>query len=280
MVQRSTIVVLMCAALLAISPEAVAAAYDDFARGVSANLQGDSALAVTSFSAAIAAGDLNATLLPTAYRGRAVAYLRQGKCKEALGDLNALLGLKPGDVQGLELRGGAFACTGAFPAAESDLTDIIAARPDRGSYWNRGSLRWRMKQFAGAAADFAHVVELQPDNGFAVLWLELSRARGGALDLKVGEHDLRQLDGDNWPVPLIKLLLGEAKPEDVSVAASQGDSERIAGQQCEADFYVAEWWLSRNDVAAAKPLLESASQKCPKNFVEYPDARFELSTLK
>jgi len=137
-----------------------------------------------------------------------------------------------------------------------------------------------MNHFSGAADDFGHVVGLQPGNAYAVLWLELSRARGSALDLKVGEHDLRQLDSNDWPAPLIKMFLGDAKPDDMTAAATHGDSGKIAGQQCEADFYVAEWWLARNDATAAKPLLESASQNCPKNFVEYSNARFELSVLK
>jgi lipoprotein NlpI len=280
MVQRSAIALVVSAAFLAIVRGTFAAAYDDFARGISANLQGDNAQAVISFSAAIAAGDLNATLLPAAYRGRGLANLRLGQCKSAIADLNEFTRLKPGDVQGLELRAEAFACAGEFSAAESDLTQVIVARPERGAFWNRGRIRWRMKQFAGAADDFAHVVELEPENGFAVLWLELSRARGGALDPKVGEHDLHELDSNDWPAPLIKLFLGDAKPENISTAALHGDADKVINQQCEADFYIAEWWLARNDTASAKPLLESAYQKCPKNFIEYAEARFELGTLK
>ena len=278
--RRSTIVLLVCAAFLALPARPLAAAYDDFARGISANLQGDNALAVTSFSAAIAAGDLNATLLPAAYRGRGLANLRLGQCKNAIADLNEFIRLKPGDVQGLELRAGAFACAGEFSAAESDLTEVIGARPERGAYWSRGRVRWRMNQFAGAADDFAQVVELEPENGFAVLWLELSRARGGALDPKVGEHDLHGLDSNDWPAPLIQLFVGDAKPEDISAAALHGDADKVIHQQCEADFYIAEWWLARNDTASAKPLLERAWQKCPKNFIEFAEARFELSALK
>src|SRR5215831_16040781 len=97
---------LLVACLVGIVAGANAAAYDDFARGISANLQGDAALAVTSFSAALSAGDLNATLVPAAYRGRAIAYMRQGQCKAALADLDEFIRLKPGDAQGLELRGG------------------------------------------------------------------------------------------------------------------------------------------------------------------------------
>lgn len=280
MVQRSAIAFFVFAAFLALSARTLAAAYDDFARGISANLQGDDALAIASFSAAIAAGDLNPTLLPAAYRGRGLAYLRQKQCKPALSDLDEYIRLKPGDVQGLEWRGDAHACLGEFAAAEADLSQVVAARPNRDVYWLRGRQRWRMQNFSGAADDFAQLVRLQPKFSYAVLWLELSRARGGVLDPKIGAHDVDELDSRDWPTPLIKLFVGEAKPEDMAAAAARGDADKIAGQQCEADFYLAEWWLARNDAASAKPLLQTAADKCPKNFVEYDGARFELSTLK
>ena len=278
--QRSAIAFFLFAVFLAFPARTLAAAYDDFARGISANQQGDAALAVTSFSAAIAAGDLNPTLLPAAYRGRAIAYLRQKQCKPALPDLDEYLRLIPGDVQGLELRGNVHACLGALVAAESDLSQAVVAQPNRDTYWARGRIRWRMQNFLGATDDFAHVVEHQPENAYAVLWLELSRARGGALDPKVGEHDLDELDNRDWPTPLIRLFVGEAKPEDMAAAAARGDADKISNQQCEANFYLAEWWLAHNDTASAKPLLQAASDKCPKNFIEYDGARFELSMLK
>lgn len=257
-----------------------AAAYDDFARGVSANLQGDPALAVTSFSAALAAGDLNPTLLPAAYRGRAIAYLRQGQCKSAVGDLNEYIRLKPGDLQGLELRGRAHACSGELQAAEADLSQVIAAQPNGSLHFARGVVRWTLRDFAGSADDFADVVAAEPHNGNAVLWLELARARGGLLDPKIGEQDLRGIDSYDWPAPVIKMFIGDAKPDDVTAAASHGEDNVVSGRQCEADFYIAEWWLAHKDAASAKPLLELAVQKCPKNFIEADAARFELGTLK
>jgi len=271
---------LVVAVLGCICGVARAAAYDDFARGISANLQGDAPLAVTSFSAALAAGDLNPTLIPAAYRGRAIAYLRQGQCKSAVADTDEFIRLKPGDVQGLELRADARACVGELQSADADLSQVIATKPDRTAYWNRGRLRWRMKNFAGASDDFAQVVALQPENSYAVLWLELSRARGGTLDPKVGAHDVEELDSRAWPAPLIRLFVGQAKQEDMASAALRGDSKAVFNQQCEANFYVAEWWLAHQDAASAKPLLEAAAQNCPKNFVEYGEARFELSQFK
>jgi len=271
---------LLVAFLAGVSGLANAAAYDDFARGVSANLQGDPALAVTSFSAALAAGDLNPTLVPAAYRGRAIAYLRQGQCKNAVGDLDAFIRLKPGDLQGLELRGRAHACIGDLQAADADLSQVIAQQQDESLHFVRGLVRWRLKDFAGSAGDFADVVAAQPHNGHAVLWLELVRARGGILDPKIGEQELLGIDSHDWPEPVIKMFIGDAKPADVSAAALHGDAKVVSDQQCEASFYIAEWWLAQKDTVSAKPLLESAVQNCPKNFIEADAARFELGTLK
>jgi tetratricopeptide (TPR) repeat protein len=256
------------------------AAYDDFARGISANLQGDPALAVSSFSAALAAGDLNPTLLPAAYRGRAIAYLRQGQCKNALADLDDFLRLKPGDLQGLELRGRAHACTGDMRGAEADLSQAIAVQSSESLRFARGVVRWGLRDFAGSAADFADIIAAQPHNANVVLWLELVRTRGGILDAKIGERDLHGIDSDDWPAPLIKMFLGAAKPEDVAAAALHGDANVVSGRQCEANFYIAEWWLAQKDTASAKPLLEAAIKDCPKNFIEAEAARSELGTLK
>ena len=259
---------------------ASAAAYDDFARGMSANLQDDPALAVTSFSAALAAGDLNPALLPAAYRGRAIAYLRQGQCKSASGDLDEYIRLKPGDVQGLELRGRAHACFGDMRGAEADLSQAISVQSSDNLHFARGLVRWRLQDFAGSAGDFANVIAAQPHNGNAVLWLELARARGGILDPKIGEQDLHNIDSYDWPAPLIKMFIGDAKPEDVTAAALQGDANVVAGHQCEANFYIAEWWLAQKDAVSAKPLLEAAVKNCPKNFIEADAARSELGAIK
>lgn len=106
------------------------------------------------------------------------------------------------------------------------------------------------------------------------------RARGGILDPKIGEQDLHSIDSYDWPAPLIKMFIGDAKPEDVTAAALQGDANVVAGHQCEANFYIAEWWLAQKDAVSAKPLLEAAVKNCPKNFIEADAARSELGAIK
>jgi hypothetical protein len=51
------------------------------------------------------------------------------------------------------------------------------------------------------------------------------------------------------------------------------------GERCEAQFYIAEWELTRSDHPAAIKRLSDAVEICPKNFIEYPAARAELKRL-
>jgi lipoprotein NlpI len=259
---------------------AQAAGYDDFAHGLSANAQGLNDSAIASFSAAIAAGDLNPALLPMAYRGRAVAYLRKQQCASALPDLDKALQLNPGYADFLWLHADAAACLNKFDAALADYAALVAAKPDTNVYWQRGRLRWRMADFAAAAADFSHVTQLNPKFAYGVLWLELSRARAGALDSAVAAADMDRLNVSDWPQPLLALYAGTSKPEEVAAAAAHGDTAVVPHQQCEADFYLAEWWLARQDAATAKPLLQRAADQCPHDFVEFTAAGIELARLR
>ena len=64
-----------CLAWVLLTAPVLAAGYDDFTSGMTANLRGESERAVASFTAALAAPDLVPAYKPAAYRGRAAAYL-------------------------------------------------------------------------------------------------------------------------------------------------------------------------------------------------------------
>jgi lipoprotein NlpI len=257
-----------------------AAGYDDFARGIGANLQGDNATAISAFTAAITAGDLSAALLPIAYRGRAVAYMRANQCAAAMKDLSMALQLKPDDGETIGYRAAAEACTGDLQAALADYATLVARHPSPGTYMARGRLRWREHDFSGAADDFLQANGLAPNNAYDLLWLEMSRARAGTLDPAVAKAEVSRLDTEDWPLPLLQLYSGALAPQDVAAKASLGGEAKTAAQRCEADFYVAEWWRVRQDDATAKQLLQTAVEQCPRDFVEYYEALAEMRALK
>jgi lipoprotein NlpI len=273
----STLLVFVCSGAPA---SAFAAAYDDFARGVAANLQGDSTLAISSYTAAITAGDLAPALLPEAYRGRALAYLRAQKCAAARTDADAALALKPADDNVRILQANIAMCLGQLDLALAGYSAVIATRPGLDVYTARGFLYWRKGDYTSAAADFAQVVRLAPKFSYGVIWFALAQARTSALDAAQVKNAASRVDEDGWPAPILSLLTGSATADAVEAAAARGEGNIGLKQKCEADFYVAEWWLGRGDAASAKPLLESAAANCPHGFVEYAGAKIELARLK
>ena len=50
-------------------------------------------------------------------------------------------------------------------------------------------------------------------------------------------------------------------------------------ERCEAQFYLGQWHLLRDDRANSIKALRNAVKSCPKNFVEYTGALAELKRL-
>lgn len=284
-----------------VASAAQAAGYDDFARGVAANAQGDSDAAVVAFSAAIAAGDLSPALLPSAYRARAVAYLRLKKCAEAVPDLAKAIELRAAYTDVRWLHSQAEECLGKYDAAMADMSVLIAAKPDAYAYFTRARMRWYLADFAGAVADLVQARDLNHQDAYIVLWLEMARQRSGALDAAMAAADLAALHTGAWPRPVVELYAGVRKPEDgleghraqpaAGTETPSGDSDQamddsqenvaaLPNRQCESDFYLGEYWLGRRDLAAAKPLLQHAADACAPQTDERGAARNELGRLK
>ena len=259
---------------------ASAGSYDDFASGLSAVNRGDSDQAIGFFTSALAAGDLNAGLVPVAYLERARAHLEKGECPAAIADAGAAIKLKPDYFEAVLLRANANRCVGNDADAIADFTQVIAIRPIDSAYWERALARWNVGDFQDAADDFSTAASKAPKWPYPVIWFGLSRLRAGTFDGVDFAKRYRDFDSD-WPGPVFGLFESHVKPDDVVVAAGKSD-DKAAGKDnlCEAHFYVAEWWLVQNNTAAAKPLLEDVRDTCRHDFVEYREALAELRRLK
>ena len=147
------------------------------------------------------------------------------------------------------------------------------APQDPGAILGRGYTKFGAGDFAGAAADFGRSLELK-DNIYAMLFRYIARKRSGEriAPLELDTNSLRLKDKE-WPYPIIELYLGRRLRETVLEAASK------PAQQCEAQFYVAEWLVMRSDAAAAVPLLRGATGICPATYVEYSAASAELKRM-
>ncbi|HTW36809.1 MAG TPA: tetratricopeptide repeat protein [Rhizomicrobium sp.] len=256
-----------------------AAGYDDFASGLSAINRGDDDQAITFFTSALAAGDLNARLVPIAYLDRGRAHWRKGKCTLAIADFSAAIKARPDYFDAYVGRGIADRCAGNDADAIIDFTQAVAKRPFADAYWQRGLARWDLGDLDGAAQDFSATVPLAPTWPYPALWFAMSKQRTGSFDGRDFASRIDGLDLHEWPGPALELFRGNATPDDVYRAAGEGDAKKTKGQLCEADFYVAEWWIVQKKPDAAKPLLMRARDNCPQDFTEYVAAAVELKRL-
>jgi lipoprotein NlpI len=262
------------------APQGVsAAAYDDFANGVAAYERGDNALAISSLTAALSAPDLASNLKVTAYMDRARAYLRAGQCAQVLPDLNAAKALGANALEVMESTASAQNCAGDFKSAEASYTSAIAVDPRWQFFWARGRARWEAGDFADAAADFKAVISVKPDYQYPLLWLAITQFKLAKPDAVTLVHGAAALDLSEWPGPIVKFYTGGATRQDID-AAVRSDAQNMAGRQCEADFYIAEWDIAQNDRDGARSRLQSATDKCPHNFVERNAAEIEIARLK
>ncbi len=264
---------------------ACAAGYDDFMHAYEYMRAGDADHAIESFTAALKAGDLAATYVPTAYYGRAQAYARKSQCAKAEADLDNALKLRPAYLEALVLRANVRDCQGKYEAARADFNAAVVLNPTTGLYRDRAQFLWRHAAFGAAAVDYLKAFDLAPTNsyygarrGYPLIWYAISAVRAGTFDAAAFAKRVDDADLDDWPEPLLEYFQGTMKTDEVYAKAARGDGQVPAQQKCEADFYLGEWQIGHAD-PGAKSLIQRAHDECPHNFIEYFAAQTELKRL-
>ena len=131
---------------------------------------------------------------------------------------------------------------------------------------------------ATAVEDAAAAVKIAPADGDNVLWLHLIRNRAHQDDAAEFAANRQALDGSQWPAPVIAFYGGVMSADQVLSAAAAAEQER-RNHVCEADFFVGFYQAGNGAAAEARPLLQSAAQDCPNDFLERPAATLELQRL-
>ena len=123
-------------------------------------------------------------------------------------------------------------------------------------------------------------LELKPTDPYYAIWLHIARMRGGQNDTDELAANAKLIDPGKWPWPIVALFLRLMTPDQTQQAAASGEqlSTRVR-QSCEVDFYSGIYLVENGAKADFRPLFQSAVNKCPKDFIEYPAAEFELKLL-
>jgi tetratricopeptide (TPR) repeat protein len=272
-------------AFLAAGSAAFASGYDDYMRGFEARHVGNADLALSAYTAALAAPDLAPTYVPDAHVGRAEALMRKGRCGEAIADLDAAIALRPSLIEALTLRAQAHNCAGQGDAALADLDSAIAAAPTTALFALRGEFRWYRGEFALAAEDYLKGVKAQnkrtfePRQGlYGLLGYAISATRAKTFDAAAFKTLAHDLPDDEWPAPIVAFIAGTAKLDEVYREAARGEGDAPAFRKCQADFFIAEWQYGNGD-PAGKELLLSLEKTCPKNAAVLRDARHDIKRI-
>ena len=247
-----------------------------FARGRVYFRNHDDDRAIQDFTAAI-------RLAPDygeAFRERGHAYEDRTDYKHAIQDYTEAMRLRPGDINVLYARAFDYTRNGDYEPAIADLTEIIRRFPQAAdAYRNRGQARLYSAHLPEALQDLSRAVELDSSGHYNVIWLYIARAKGQSGAEEELAKNAAKLNLAKWPGPVIQLFLGKSTSEALLQAASDKDFQKNNEQQCEANFYIAEYQALHGQRSAALRSFRFASENCDKNYFFYvPAARAELAS--
>ncbi len=259
---------------LKLSPGALDLLYQ---RGMAHLAIEDYAAAEKDFSAiiAIAPDDLDSL-----YQ-RAWARTRLGRDAEAIADLDAVLKARPEDAEARMDRGGLTLRLGRLAQAIADFSAILARDPNAAAAaYNRGRAYYLQGDFEKAAADFSAARRGRDGNPYASLRLYLAELHRGHDDKAILAESYATGSADQWPFPLIAVMLGKAKEDDLWPALSLKDADLARQFKIEAGFYLGEWQRASGDPARARTRLQRAAIPLDRDSPESSDAAAILATLK
>lgn len=250
-----------------------------YSRGVELMAKGRQESAIADFDAALRLSPRYGDAL----YARGNAWSARGDSGRAIADFDSALDINPKDAVALGARAFEWIIKGDYARAIADQDAVIRVDPKSSLAWfGRGRARFYSGDYAHAITDMQEAIRLAPSS-YIALWLYLTRKRGGiALAdadelLEQGSADIR---GGGWPWPVVVLYVGRTDVDSVMAAATDQDARRQRDQRCEANFYVAEWRLMRNERDIAIALLKAAQAECSRDFTEYEGAVAELRRLQ
>src|ERR1022692_1591202 len=204
------------------------------------------------------------------------AHLVKGDYDKAIQDYNQAISRDPKSARALAGRGAAYLDRGDYDRAIQDFNEALRLNPKTGrAVMNRGIANMYAGHFPEAQQDLIQNLQLDPKDPYRAMWLYLARAKAGTDGKAELKTNASGLDLSKWPGPVIQLYLGQSTPEDVLHATgSDGD------QKCEYSFYAGEYRALRGERPEALALFRTASEGCPKDFIEYVPAVIELNNLE
>jgi lipoprotein NlpI len=193
---------------------------------------------------------------------RAIAFHRRGVVFEIVGeynrsllDLNQAIELNPSNAGWYVDRALLYFLKEDFGAALANANRAVAMEPSRAAYQARGFIHYYSRDFANAAADLAHVLEMQPDDPNSAIHRYLAKARLGEDALPELRANAERLTDRGFRFAAVGLYLGTVAPD-----ALIGQDDPGAG--CQPRYYIGALSLLQNKPDEAASSFQQAAGLC------------------
>jgi lipoprotein NlpI len=215
------------------------------------------------------------------FAGRGSAYSGKGDDLSAIKDFDHAVKLKPQAAFPYIQRGSFYLKRANLERARQDYEQAVKLDPQQSPslFSTLGFLQFVTGDLHSAVSSLDRAIQLRPSDPYAIILLYLAQTRSG-LDGSDGlSKNALHVAGDVWPRPVISMFEGKIAPEAVLQAARNSDPTKELEQQCEAYFYVAEYWLMQGRKEDAARMLHRAVETKLTELTEYDMAKAELGRL-
>jgi lipoprotein NlpI len=218
--------------------------------------------------------------LVEAYGNRGNAYRSSREYDRALQDYDHALQLKPDFAGAYNGRGWTYRAQGDLDRAIHDFDQAIRLDPGlKFAFTGRGSANFIAGRFSQAVTDLQHSINLGESQLRVAILLHLARKHLGEDDTQSLMQRAAKVRDGQWPAPALKFYLGQVTADQLLVTAASRDPEKDQRQHCEANFYIAEDALLRQDRARAIAGFQTTASVCPQWILTYAAAVAELKRL-
>ncbi|HTY76709.1 MAG TPA: tetratricopeptide repeat protein [Candidatus Bathyarchaeia archaeon] len=215
-----------------------------------------------------------------AFNNRGSAFQHMGNYDRAIQDYDQAIRLDGTSAFAYNNRGRVYHLKEDYQQAIKDYGQAIEADPDYPlAFYNRGLARFDQGLYIAAVPDFVRAVQLDPAKPYRVIALYMAKARAGDPDKEMLAASATQLKLDQWPGPVVNLLLDKTTPQAVIDATRDPDPQVQRERQCEAYFYIGEYLLIHDQRAEAARMLQAAAATGLNSLFEYSSAKAELRNL-
>jgi lipoprotein NlpI len=238
--------------------------------------------AIAQATLQIESGSVDDKQLAAAFRARAAARNRLLQYAEAVMDLSRAVELDPFNPLYYEDRAITHLKLREFRQADLDLEMALGLDTNRlAAQREKGRLAFYRGDYQQAAQDMTRLARAAEGQTFvySVLWLDLAIRRGHLPRQSRLALAEQELDGGQWPAPLVQMYQGKLEPAEAIAAAGATDPRVALAQQCEAYFYAGQEYLLRHEPQRARAAFEAAMATGMTDFLEYDWAARELELL-